>query len=531
MDQEIGTPQQANKIESLKNFIFQNKNKILIGLLVGFVILLAFSFAFVKQKESQQQSSNLTPTTTSQNLNQTNSSFNPLINNKEIDHIKDEFKKQYQKAGKVFPEKTKYNFKYKLSDSLKKQSFHFPVEQVIASSCLTTSAPSIVTAYLLKNHYILDDAKTLAKTYNLDFDPSSIPEDGGAYKYLFTDPSSKSFLTISEPSGTYVFHQAFSTAATGDIGKTQAIAIGEKTLTDHKLSKDVVFKSVVEDAHMMGEKRYQVFYSRTLGAYPVTDFSAISSIGAINSVCSIYSSSKMNTLEVHVIQDGKIEKIISNTREILKTYSFASESLETSQKEYSESLPIDPIVIGSAKVGEEVNLEESTIVWYDLGEIYPQVAYVPMYLTSGRTTSGARVLTLFPVVSKAEIDKTEIGKELGSENALQIKEYNPNPPPVSKGPPGCYGNQIDYEVWCSLGGDAKICTYAIGIEATDDPFGVCKKGCEDIKSEIITVTKDQDPCFEFWKKYFPKYTKNLYLDDRWKGYSGNVSCRIQGCPC
>lgn len=461
--------------------------------------------------------------------------FNPLISNAELERVRNAYRSRFESLGKTIPPKPQYKFQYILSDRLKDKRSFTPVKQVFATTCNLPSAPTTIPGYLLKAHYSLEDAKNVAKEFGLTDSPSSLPmPDGSSYKYYFSGKDLNIYLTLAEPSGTYIYHQAFKDSPGGsDVGVERARVLALTSLEKYGLQKDLTLKSSHEDIHMDGLKRYTFEYGKNLGVFPLVDTASIQGLGLGQSVCGVKASNLTNFVRVDVTQPGQLEKITNQTRKVLKTYSFPRLPLEKSLEEYSENPPIEPIVLGDDTVTSgNVAVDEAALVWYDYGEAHAQAAYIPMYLTSGKTAKGTRVFTLFPAVSKSEIDKTEIAAKVYSPSALQIDVYYP-PPSSSTGPKGpgaCYGGIIDFYLICSKPTGESVCGATLNAPASSDAYGVCESGCKELKSAILPVRADQDPCYEFIQK-------SGMQDFGYPGpafaprFSGNVSCQITACPC
>jgi len=180
----------------------------------------------------------------------------------------------------------------------------------------------------------------------------------------------------------------------------------------------------------------------------------------------------------------------------------------------------------------------SDLVYFDYGTSYPQLLYVPMYLTSGSAKavdgSTIRVLTLFPAVSMEELIKT--GALPVSEEAINTTQkhstftFTPKPPPATAGGTGsCPGNTVDYTVTCTANG-VNVCSAFIGVDPKDDPLDVCEKGCQNSQGTVQNAA-GQDPCRMFLQQ------KNIPLD-RYNPYTPNSgfptgpsNCTINACPC
>lgn len=538
---------EVNFLSKVKEIFSDRKKRfVILGLLLLVVLIVV---PLLLQPQRQAPGSAQTPSpgmpkqdTSRQGISSEKESknvFNPLISNTEIERVQQAYRRKFESLGKAIPPKPQHKFQYILSDRLKDKRSFTPVKQAFATTCNLPLAPATVNGYLLKEHYSLEDAKGVAKEFGFTNPPSSLPmPDGSSYKYYFSSKDLNIYLTLAEPSGTYIYHQAFKDNPGGsDVGVERARLLALTSLEKHGLQKDLTLRSSHEDIHMDGIKRYTFEYDKSLGVFPLVDTASIQGLGLGQSVCGVKASNLTNFVRVDVTEQGQLEKITNQTRKVLKTYSFPRLPLEKSLEEYSENPPIKPIVLGDETVTSgNVAVDEAALVWYDYDEAYAQATYIPMYFTSGRTAKGARVFTLFPAVAKTEIKKTEIAAKVYPSSALQLNVYYPPPPssPVNVGSGGtgqCYGNVIDYSVTCSTETESEaVCVGVSNTEASNDPFDVCNKGCLVI-SEVLKVNAGQDPCYEFIKKFINPQHSNYYLPLFPIDKSQEAICTVQSCPC
>lgn len=520
--------------DKAQNFFIKNKKFLIAGVVVICILLLVVMFSLLlsnsanTSRPGSNNNPNITQTPTNNPKTTKELRYNPLINNQEVEMIEDAYKKQLQKAGKPVPTEPDYKFQYELSPNLNSGNSFLPVQKVYAAGkCNTVTAPAKVTVYTLKNHINQKDAQKLADGFGLTGSPSSLPtDDPNSYQYYFTDEQTSKYFTITEPSVTYYFHQAIVSAsgsATVDI--TQAEILANKALSDHNLVTGITLKNKNTDNNI-----HFFTYDRKYGEYTLVNNQAIEALGKTNSLCNLTPSIQMGVIDVQITDRGDLYKIINMTRQISTTNSLSSQSLVSSIKEYNNQPPINPIVIGGTANAkkEKVTIDEVSIVWYDYGEKFAQITYIPMYLTSGRTASGARVFSLFPTVSKKEIDKLPVSNKLNvSRNTLQLLPFYLNPRPLATKAPQakkCYGGAIDYQVKCSVNGSL-ICAKVFEAPAQSDPMGVCQNGCQ-TKTEVIDFN-NQNPCILIKSRL-----RNLnYYDPYPFSKSGTATCVLNGCPC
>lgn len=529
--------------QKIQDFYIKHKKACVIGVL-GCITVLIVVILLLPNPQTNTALEGPSPTV-SPNSFQTQTTkrdvFNPLINNNEVRRVEKAYTKKYQQAGKTFPESKEYKFDYKLSPELKKDgSFLFPVQSAFAASmCNIDLAPKTVPVYTLKAHYTTKDAQTIASEFDLSGEPASLPmEDGSSFQYFFSDKAISKFLHVSEPSGAVYYHKA-SPSGTLVMSADKAKALADAQLLKQNVSEKMVYKTVASNPKTPNEA-YAVSYMKDYGNFSMTDAISIKALGMTKSVCSVIPTETMNTVQVMYSQKGDLSKMINKTRKITKEYSLARQTLEESMNEYKGSLPILPVVLGSApqSLTDTVTIDEAVLVWYDYGEQYAQLSYVPMYLTSGKTDSGSRVLTLFPSISKAVLATTPIPDLTQSKDVLQLGTFIPAPP---KSPPPtegglCFGNLIDYTVTCTQAG-ATVCDEFIAVPTNlGDPYNVCQVGCKNL-SGVITLTAGSDPCIEFLKKngitldqsVVPFPGSGLPIEGGFSG--GDVSCVLNGCPC
>lgn len=466
-------------------------NKKFAILLVGVIAILFFITALLLQVTSKkggnlQTNPYLSPSRTTVNPAQSvNPHFNPLINNKEVERVEKSLRKKMEKAGISITPKPVYKFHYKLDPGLGGKSSFRIVEPVLAANtCNITSAPSTLPIYSLKDHLTVVDAKDVASTYDITDDPKgSLPSlDGSSFDYFFSDAVVSQFLQVTEPSGVSYWHRVVDANGTNS-GAGSAQTIAQTELEKPKLSDKAELKSTKTDP----ASGYTIFhYEKNYDNLVMTDKASITALGASSSVCSVTPSTLINYIDVYVTPNGYSQKLVNKTRHVLESYPIKRATLEESLADYQTYLPIDPIVIGGTDTSGEVTIDEATLVCYDYDESMPQTAYIPMYLTSGRTPTGTRVLTLFPALTKQEMNNTEI-PQLSSESRDTLQMYTFNPPFAKppapenpgegtpyptipgKGSPICSGGGI------SIGGTAVVAgSAAVGLATSIG--GTCPSG-------------------------------------------------------
>lgn len=518
--------------ESIRPKVRLNK-KWFMGLGIGlFLLAIAAFFLLSTQKnkptekkvsDNQESSLSVTPAT------QKTESNNPLINEEEVSNIEELYKKKIESSGKKEIKEPEYNFHFKAGPALQSRANLFVQQASAAAPCSLSSLPQTVTVYMLHPHLPLTEAQKIAKSFSLDTSAHSLP-GSSTFQYYFTDPASDAYLSISEPSGVYYYHNAYSTTGNADL--EQAKVTAQKALTDHELALGAVLRKAELNSDL---DKYVMTYERSLHGMTMTDSNAITSLGKTGSVCDVSQSELMNYIEVIVNKENTVFKINNKTRLLGQDYSIARQSLEAALGEYKDKPPVKPIVIGTDTTGD-VTISSASFVLYDYGEDYGQVAYIPMYLTSGTTPNGTRVFALFPAVSKENLSKTPIQKIMDSNKQLQLQTFNPLPP-KAVAPSGnkCFGHRVDYRITCAQNART-VCTMFRSINSDNDPFNVCSQGCQN-KSDVITVAASDNPCSKYLEyvgipdPYSSGTTGNMWSEKIYNIEAGSVSCSMNACPC
>lgn len=268
------------------------------------------------------------------------------------------------------------------------------------------------------------------------------------------------------------------------IGAGTPESIAAEELTKHNLAdKSVLKKTSIDPATGHTVFHYEKNYDNLI----MTDKPSILALGASTPVCSVAPSTLMNYIDIHVTKNNYFQKLVNKTRHALESYPVKRATLEDSLNEYQTYLPIDPIVIGGTDTSGDVTIDEAVLVWYDYGDSMPQTAYIPMYLTSGKTPTGTRVLTLIPAITKQTMNDTKIPQlSSGSRDTLQLYSFNPpfaNPPAPAnpgegtpyptipgKGSPVCAGGSTGIAV----GGSVVAGGAAVGLSTSIG--GTCPSG-------------------------------------------------------
>ncbi len=530
MEEESKPPEETLKETKKPNKVLEKiikYKKLLITSAVVLILIAGLMISSYNPKTTKQAAPTPTPQDVKEPVSNKNLPYNPLISNYEIKRVEEAYKKKFEKAGKPLPAKKNYNFQYELSPLLKEKNSSFIQSSFAASSCNLETAPKTLNIYTLKFHLFEKEARVIAKKFGLDFPPSSLPmNDGSSFQYYYSDPKALAFLSISEPSGAFIYHKATESSTLTDIDISKAREIADSQIIKHGLTK-ISFKNQKFDT---ASGKYVIDYTKDYDGMKVVDLKSLSLLGKTKTLCDVSASSSMSYVEEIITKKGAIFKIINKTRKEENTFSAPRQSLEDSIKEYENDPPVPPLVIGDAKTNEKAVIDEAVLVWYDYGEEYAQVSYVPMYLTSGKTALGARVLTLFPAVSKENLDKTDItilgaGK---STQSLQLDTFKPKPPPPKGEPPApggiCPGGLVDYLVTCSSSEPGLSCTESL--ESPVDTVGACTNGCQ---TTTVTFVAEPgvNPCNAAVNG--GGTPPGAILDQDQKG--GTVTCTIQGCPC
>lgn len=500
---------------------------VLVILIVGTVLFL--SPTPEKKITSQESIKNTSQQSTANNSQtQAKEAFNPLISNEESKRIQ----KAYNKSGQPLPT---YNFQYHLSPKLLHKTSSLLIQSADAAGiCDIANAPSTITVYTLKNDYAISDALMIADEYALGGTPASIPTDNGSsYQYYFSNPDATAFLAVTASSGVIYFHvapAAVPASPSATITQEQAQEISTTALKTHHLDTNLKF---LNDNPSNGTHIFT--YTKDYGL-KVIDSDSLKSLDKTQSVCDTLPATTMNQVITYVSSKGNLWKLINNTRKVTGTYKLPRENLSDALIEYKDSPLVLPIVYGSPTIKTgDVTIDQVSLVNYDYGDSYAQVAYVPMYLTSGLTASGTRVVTLFPAITKEQLGKTPILDLVGIHRSEQMDTFNP-PPPASPAPPkgnACTGGLVDYDVICKNDSGQTICRGAVSLDSKQyDPMGVCHTGCQK-KSASITVSGTTNACSDYMNQ-------NSLPVDKAREPSGNFlknspagtyTCEVRGCPC
>ncbi|GEM_PF-2599305 len=555
---ETSVPAKPSFIDNLKTYYASHK-KLCLGIAGGVLVVLLALFLMLPNPRTTQSPSQMTPSQAPIQGNNPNKEtkgqdkFNPLISNDELKRVEEGAKKQYEQAGKVYPTRQE-NIQFELGPNMKKKSgFNFVQQAYAQTYCNISTLPPTLNAYVLKANLTVKDATALAGKYSLISAPASVPmADGKSFEYYFADAQVSKFMNIAEPSGIFYYHKASGSALPNqDISESQAKSLTDSELTRLGLSDKIVLKSSSFDA---STNNFDITYNRDLGL-KLVDNLTVAALGSGQSVCSVVESTAMNEVKFIISKQAEVMKTISHTRIMGGTYPLKTQDLIDSLNEYGKNSPIPPIVIGGP-VNGPASIDSAMLVYYDYGKFYGQIAYVPVYLTSGKTTSGVRVFGFFPAISKKELDKTPIPNLRQTRDMLQLETFNPRPaanpnapkpqpkpspkpgqPQLTSKPsePGelCYGGLVDYDINCNVGDiGAEICSGYFELSSkTGDLFGACTNGCQ-VKSEMFDVPAGVNPCAEFLKRHgFPagKFGNRPINTNKFNG--GTVRCQIQGCPC
>lgn len=538
---EESIPQENEKTktsigEKLKTQYALHKKLFLIGSVILVIVLLSTAIVLIAPPQNTTNTSPPTGGTAittpedSQSQAQSQASENPLIDKEDVKKVEDAYKKQYESQRKKYPESPNYNFHYKLVPQLQdaRSSFLFvkPV-QAATTDCNVSSAPADVTIYKLKSKLKVSEATLLAKSFGITALATSVPLDGSVdlFQYNFAQPETSKFLTVAEPSGTYHYHQAPSTTQTQDIGSDHAKTIAQGVLTAHSITGIIPFSPPTFE---LATNQYVFSSEKAIDTFSMVDKASITALGGATSVCNVGKSLDMNKIQVNIDKEGVLSTVMNRTRMVTGTFSAKRATLEASRAEWETTLPIAPVVIGTGIPTSDVTIDQVILVWYDYGEVYSQKAYVPMYLTSGLSGNGIRVLTLFPAVAKAALTTLHIAT---SNKNLQIDAFNPKPPPAT-GTGQCYGNLVDYTVVCNQAG-ASICNGSFSLpvgtslSVDGDPLNVCGRGCQS-KADIYTPITN-NPCTEFLQKHDIQPNNPVQVEPGYSG--GEVNCSLNACPC
>lgn len=465
-----------------------------------------------------------------------------MINKKDLDAVHNDFNKELIKRNLPTPTVAQYKFKYELAPGLKKQpqSFNFVKEVNAATLCDASSLSTTVKAYSLRSHVTEYDAKTLAASYSIKSKTYSQPAAGDSFSFFFSD--SNAFLTLYEASGLYNYHQIIKTSADG-ISLDETKKKAEELLLKYKLNDNL---KVLSSSNTTD--KYIFDYQKDWGL-PLIDDGTVKSSGG--GVCTINSSSLVNKIDLQFLKDGSLSEVNNTVRQQISTYTLTRQDLDGSLADFADNPPIPPVVVGADTTGA-VTITDVRLVYYDFGgNYYAQKFYIPMYLTSGTTSSGTKVYTFLPAVSAETLiseglsDKYDYENIRQSQQQGQIGEFKtltpPTPPPIT-GAPGdptnigsrkavgaCFGGLIDYFVECTSNGQL-VCMAAYSTGTDNDPLQICKNGGIN-SSGIVRPTSGSDVCLSYLKsKNIPTDGYHSVLNNG-GSVSGEVYCTAGANPC
>lgn len=522
-------------LNKIKTFLMSHRRNLLITTGIVLVLLLFLISIFYSPSKNNPAQITPVPTIVSEPPKENkDKGYNPLISNEEVERVENATREKLEKLGKKVPARVEYKFNYQLSSRSKlKSMINFPQAQ--AASCNINTAPTVLPVYILKQHLHENEAKEIAKEFDLDVAPASFPTEDSTFQYAFVDTVGLRILKLTESSGIYDYHKVINPGSEPDSmpninvndAKTKALL----ELGKHNLSAEVSSPVVSED------ERYHIKYTKNYSDLIITDKTMITVLDTAGSPCNVKLSNDMGHMEVQLTKKGNLFKFINNTRKIDKTFMFSKQNFTDSFNEYKDNPGLIKVVIGTPPPDtNNVIIDDQNIqlIWYDYGDKFAQVSYVPMYLTKG-TVSGSDsvVYTLFPAIAKKDLDKTIIDELVGAQKSLQLKTFKPKPPkPAVTVPPyagGCPGNLIDFTVSCTGPQGDTVCSQMVSVQPDQAPDGykdVCDNGC---KSDVsaFDVRQNQDPC----GKYLEQLNIPGYNNPEYQGPAGTMSCSLQSCPC
>ena len=481
---------------------------------------------------------------------------NPLIEDSDLQEYKQNFNKRLKKEAIPTPQEENYNFQYQLSPELqKKGTFNLFSSAYAEDVCDEVSTTSTIPVYKLKRNYKAEEAKKNAAQFDVVSDPYSAETNTGALQYVFTDPTkSGDYFSQYKSSGSYHYHKAMAT-----VGEPITITTATEK-KDYLLGTVPLLKGLEEiDAQesLESETGTFIFTFQKKWDLPIFDRGSITEIKDRKSVCSLPQARSVNTLQLLLARDGIVSNVISSLRNDEGKISLPSQSLTDALIDTKSTPLIPPEVVSNSDVKSgTVTINESKVVYYDLGFDLPQCLYAPMYLVSGTTKDGSTVAALFPAVPISELEKNcpdldkdgasvdiPVKKIDGSESTIQYGsfKFSPTEPPKPPGGTGkCWGNQVDYTVTCS-NSKSITCSIFLGVKLSDehnDPLNTCTDGCVNPIKKSFTITQGEDAC----KKMLDAINSDLKKDDKdtfpTDDYKtppnlpdGSVNCTFNACPC
>ena len=479
---------------------------------------------------------------------------NPLINSEDAQRVNKDYQQKVKESGQNPGIKKQYHFKYELSPDIQgKRSIFSPKTVEAASFCNIVGAPDQLPVYSLKTHWGAGDAKDLASNeFNITSEPFSQPAEGGTFYYSFINPVDKNIFKVLESSGVYDLHIPITTPFTHSIDVLDAQKTALNELQKHNLADQRVAEPVVS-----ADPNYVFRYRKKLGdgSLKLIDQLAVKTIGAGDSLCSVPDSNAMNIVEVYVRKDGVFNKLLNNSRKIITTQTLPKASIATSIKDFADKPITAPIVIpetASTPQAGTVVIDEVLLAYWDLGQLYAQSTYVPVYITSGTVkndTSHTRVFTVFSAISEDKLKQAGILKDSSTQTSAQPGKYRNDtpqqasydvtpaptvpitPPPVAPaGENQCYGGEVDYQVNCNINGQV-VCTYVYSAPSNNDPLGACG-GCKS-REKVVDASTGEDPCRKYLDSESLPPPPSYYdvVPFRKIQNPGSASCVVRGCPC
>lgn len=539
---------------TVRSFFEEHQKLILVcGVLVVFIGIALLYFLQQNSQEQQQRAR--------QGSAVGDNTVNPLVDPKELERVEQQQQQQDKTVGVSRAPGKKYKYKYTLEDD--KRSF-LPsfLGTADAATCNEATAPQQVQIYKVKARYTSDQAKQIAKQYAFKGEPVRQPAgDPSKFKeYGFfnntPDGAIDGYFLLIEASGMYTYHKKYVIPqGSKPIGMPKAQVKVNEVLKDRKLEKDIEILEVDEAYENTGNAIYLFSYRKKYPPFPIVDNDALHLLSTAGSVCDIQPANTMGKINVQITQLGDLQTLDNKTRAFEQTLQATRADFATVfddyQEEYVEAPWIKPVIFGDpgANAAGDIDITiktsaEKQLVWFDFGEIVAQRAYIPMYLVSGTVkATGARVLTLFPAVRKADLDK--LGILSGLSTSMQLDTYNPPPPPppAITFPPGAPGGNVahcgrgfvDYYVKCSVGGVHVCSTGMLPVPVAEgDPMKACdgSLSCKE-DSGSFSVPVGEDPCMKFLERRGISNRSGSYQSTQWsRGHSGGqATCDVKACPC
>lgn len=497
--------------------------------LVIFVIIIAF----IVNKSSKGGKNLLNGTTRTTPADQTP---NPLIDQQDQKKVEED----YQNKTGTKPKKYKFNFQ--LAPELKdKASFIDKLDVNALTICNLLDAPTSLPVYTLKARIDLSGATVIANKFDLGKYPaSSIPREGGTFDYYFSDPEAKSYLSLTEASVFYHYHKAINDALGKQISLLDAQKISQNELARLGLNTGLT----ISTSSKLVDNLYILDYRKPLS----NNLKLIDPVGVKtyvgSTICSINQTDSVSAITVTMRTDGKITNVYKNTRDVLAVKTLARQSLEKSLENFRDN-PIAVIANPENKSTPEtgdITIDEVVLSYYDMGALYAQVSYLPVYIAGGvvKGHPETKGYIVIPAVSEATL-KAEgfltaegAGKKTYA-SSQKLETFEELAPPKSVD--ACFDGFVDYTLSCSINGTT-ICGGIIGLDKKDDPLNVCKDGCK-YSTEVIDVTGKSDEksaCLQVLDKKGIKYDEKAVSSQlknyiKINGTSGRATCSFQACPC